>query len=59
MGLGLPIVANIAERHAGNITVSRNGERGVKFTILFPRYNDPNLKDQVPWPKGDEEVIVY
>lgn len=59
MGLGLSIVANIAERHAGNITVSRNGERGVKFTIIFPRYNDPALKDQVPWPKGDEEVVVY
>ena len=37
MGLGLSIVANIAERHAGNITVARNGPRGVKFTMTFPR----------------------
>ncbi len=59
MGLGLSIVANIAERHAGNITVARNGERGVKFTIIFPRYNDPALKDQVPWPSADEELVVY
>ncbi len=59
MGLGLSIVANIAERHAGNITVARNGERGVKFTIVFPRYNDPSLKDAVPWPSGDEELVVY
>lgn len=28
MGLGLSIVANIAERHAGNITVARNGLAG-------------------------------
>jgi two-component system, LuxR family, sensor histidine kinase TtrS len=37
MGLGLSIVSNIAERHAGNITVARNGARGVKFTITLPR----------------------
>ena len=37
MGLGLSIVANIAERHAGHIRVDRNGERGVIFTITIPR----------------------
>lgn len=59
MGLGLSIVANIAERHAGNITVARNGERGVKFTFLFPKVNDPTLADKVPWPTGDEDLLVY
>lgn len=59
MGLGLSIVANIAERHAGNITVARNGERGVKFTIIFPKFNDPNLEAQVPWPTGAEELVIY
>lgn len=44
MGLGLSIVANIAERHAGRITVERNGQRGVKFTFTFPRLPDPNEK---------------
>ncbi len=37
MGLGLSIVANIAERHAGRVTVERNGTAGVRFTITFPR----------------------
>ena len=37
MGLGLSIVANIAERHAGHIRVERNGDRGVIFKITFPR----------------------
>lgn len=37
MGLGLSIVANIAERHAGHICVERNGDRGVVFKITFPR----------------------
>ena len=37
LGLGLSIIANIAERHAGRITVERNGSRGVKFTFTLPR----------------------
>lgn len=37
MGLGLSIVANIAERHAGRVTVERNGSRGVRFIITLPR----------------------
>ena len=37
LGLGLSIIANIAELHAGRITVERNGSRGVKFTFTLPR----------------------
>lgn len=42
MGLGLSIVANIAERHAGHIHVERNGRRGVRFVFTFPRVHDPD-----------------
>ncbi len=42
MGLGLSIVANIAERHAGRITVERNAGTGVRFTMIFPRVPKPN-----------------
>lgn len=41
MGLGLSIVANIAERHAGRIRVERNGRRGVRFVFTFPRVHEP------------------
>lgn len=44
LGLGLSIIANIAERHAGRITVERNGARGVKFTFTLPRIPDPEEK---------------
>ena len=37
LGLGLSIIANIAERHTGRITVERTGSRGVKFTFTLPR----------------------
>lgn len=37
MGLGLSIVQSIAEQHAGNIYVMRNGEKGVRFIVLIPR----------------------
>ena len=38
LGLGLSIVANIAERHAGRITVERaTPECGVRFVFTFPR----------------------
>lgn len=55
MGLGLSIVASIAERHAGRITVERNGARGVKFTFTFPRLPEPDekLEDVMLPPKLD------
>lgn len=37
MGLGLSIVANIAERHAGRVTVRKNGKRGVTFDFVLPK----------------------
>ena len=56
MGLGLSIVANIAERHAGNITVARNGSRGVKFTMTIPS----QMKDvSVIADMGPETVSIY
>lgn len=56
MGLGLSIVANIAERHAGNITVARNGSRGVKFTMTIPS----KMKDvSVIADMGPETVSIY
>lgn len=60
MGLGLSIVANIAERHAGHITVARNGARGVKFTMTFPRLAkiDPNA-DLPENEMGPETVSIY
>ncbi|MDO5532889.1 sensor histidine kinase [Sutterella sp.] len=53
MGLGLSIVSSIAERHAGNITVERNGEAGLRFTITFPRLAHPDgeLADEMLPPK--------
>lgn len=55
MGLGLSIVANIAERHAGNITVARNGARGVKFTIIIPSQMQTSVYDEM----GPETVSIY
>lgn len=45
MGLGLSIVSSIAERHAGHVTVARNGASGLKFTITFPR--EPGLVEDL------------
>ena len=44
MGLGLSIVANIAERHAGRVTVRKNGKRGVTFDFVLPKTgeNEPD-----------------
>ena len=56
MGLGLSIVANIAERHAGNITVARNGARGVKFTMTIPaQMNGQAVSTEL----GPETVSIY
>lgn len=56
MGLGLSIVANIAERHAGNITVARNGARGVKFTMTIPsQMNGEAIEGEL----GPETVSIY
>lgn len=44
MGLGLSIVASIAERHAGHIVAEKNGRRGVRFVFTFPRVHDPDEK---------------
>lgn len=41
LGLGLSIVASIAERHAGRVTVERAGAQGVKFTLTVARIADP------------------
>ncbi len=60
MGLGLSIVANIAERHAGNITVARNGECGVKFTMTIPRQirlGEGDASEEVEM--GPETVSIY
>lgn len=35
-GLGLPLCANIVQRHNGNIYVLNNEERGTIFQIVFP-----------------------
>ena len=53
MGLGLSIVSSIAERHAGHVTVERNGETGLRFTITFPRRPEEgeNLADAMLPPK--------
>lgn len=59
LGLGLSIVASIVERHAGHISVGRNGQRGVKFTIVFPRTSDPLLLEKVPLPSGPDYISVY
>ena len=60
MGLGLSIVANIAERHAGNITVARNGPRGVKFTMTFPRLAKIDPAADLPENRlGPETVSIY
>lgn len=56
MGLGLSIVANIAERHAGNITVARNGARGVKFTMTIPAQMNGQV---VSTELGPETVSIY
>ena len=56
MGLGLSIVANIAERHAGNITVARNGARGVKFTMTIPAQMNGQV---VSAELGPETVSIY
>ena len=60
MGLGLSIVANIAERHAGHIRVDRNGERGVVFTITLPRLvrlTSGDTTEEVVM--GPETVSIY
>lgn len=36
IGLGLPIVRELAERNAGSITLSRKGSRGTTATLCFP-----------------------
>ena len=59
MGLGLSIVSNIAERHAGNITVARNGTRGVKFTITLPRLSRTGKGGAEPDKLGPDTVSVY
>ena len=53
MGLGLSIVSSIAERHAGHVTVERNGITGLRFTITFPRMPEEgeNLADAMLPPK--------
>ena len=36
MGLGLPMTKRIVEEHKGDIQVSPNSPKGIKFTILLP-----------------------
>ncbi len=63
MGLGLSIVSSIAEQHAGSITVARNGERGVRFTMVIPRPKDddaPLCDDSVTiYRNGDETAVIH
>ena len=59
MGLGLSIVASIAEQHAGSITVARNGERGVIFTILIPRLKRLGLEEPSAQEDETEVVTIY
>lgn len=45
MGLGLSIIANIAERHAGRAIVERAGAVGLRFTLILPRLPDDEERD--------------
>ncbi|WP_444499967.1 ATP-binding protein [Sutterella wadsworthensis] len=54
MGLGLSIIASIAERHAGRCTVERAGAQGLRFTLVLPRIvggNEPDLAEDGLPPK--------
>lgn len=53
MGLGLSIVANIAERHAGRVTVRKNGKRGLTFDFFIP-----SAIDREPEEPTEETIEV-
>lgn len=41
-GLGLSIVKSTSERHGGEISVERNPEIGMTFSVIFPLYSSQN-----------------